>query len=59
MECQEYEYTPNPEGGKSTYRFDGKSWTRVVYNTETKRWNKSDSNGIRIGQREKYYDFSF
>lgn len=60
-ECQSYEYTPNPEGGVSTYRHkEGQAWEAMRLNPETKRWNKSKSGqGLRIGEREKYHDFCF
>ena len=58
-ENQEYEYTPNPDAAELFFRFDGKFWSRVRMNPETKRWNKIDSGGIRIGSRQKYHDFSF
>ena len=59
-ESQDYEYTRNPTG--ATYYFragkDGK-WQEVVKNENTGRWNRSASAGLRIGEREKYHDFSF
>lgn len=58
-ECQTYEYTPNPEGGKTTYRFKNEAWEAIYFNTDTKRWKKSGGSGLRIGEREKYHDFSF
>ena len=61
-ESQEYEYKIRPNGGKSFFRKNEKSgfWERVTKNETTGRWNKSNSGcGIRIGEREKYHDFSF
>ena len=61
-ESQEYEYKIRPNGGKSFFRKNEKSgfWERVTKNESTGRWNKSNSGcGIRIGEREKYHDFSF
>ena len=61
-ESQEYEYKIRPNGCKSFFRKNEKSgfWERVTKNESTGRWNKSNSGcGIRIGEREKYHDFSF
>ena len=61
-ESQEYEYKIRPNGGKSFFRKNEKSgfWERVTKNESTGRWNKSNIGcGIRIGEREKYHDFSF
>lgn len=59
-ECQDYEFTPNLEGSKTTYRrgADGK-WQGVYKNPESGRWIQSKGNGLRIGERDKYHDFSF
>jgi len=58
-EDQTYEYTPNPQGVTYSYRKgkDGQ-WQRVVFNTETGRWNKRDG-AIRLGVREEYWDPTF
>lgn len=52
-ECQEYEYTPVKDAPRSTYtkRKNG-AWVRA---------GESMKGGARlaIGQRERYYDFSF
>lgn len=46
-ECQEYEYTPNPNASVEVFRV-------------TKKGLKNKSgNYLSIGEREKYYDFSF
>ena len=61
-ESQEYEYKIRPDGGKSFFRKNEKSgfWERVTKNESTGRWHKSNGGcGIRIGEREKYHDFSF
>lgn len=59
-ETQDYEFTPNPDGYESNYRRekDG-TWSLVVKNETTGRWNKRSGNGLRIGSRDKYHDFSF
>ena len=61
-EAQEYEYKIRPNGSRSYFRKNVKTgfWERVSKNEETGRWNKLNSGcGIRIGEREKYHDFSF
>jgi len=59
-ESQEYTFTPNTE---ATIRYFQKNkngdWKAVVFNEETKRWNKVSCGGLHIGHRERYYDFSF
>jgi hypothetical protein len=58
-ECQQYLYSPNPNGRVHHYRQDKSGrWVEVEFNEETKRWNKRGG-GLRIGEREKYHDFSF
>lgn len=59
-ECQDYEFTCNPNGAINTFR-QGKDgmWEKVYKNPETGRWKKTDSRGLRIGERDRYYDFSF
>lgn len=59
-EAQDYEYMPNPYGRTDTFRFSqsGK-WDHVIKNAETGRWKKTDGLGLRIGERDKYHDFSF
>lgn len=59
-ESQEYEYTQDPNG--SVYVFKQSSdemWSQVHKNQETGRWNVSRRKGLRLGEREMYYDFSF
>lgn len=58
-EVQEYAYKPNPDAPEYFFRFDGEFWSQVRKNKETGRWNKVDGYGIRIGERQQYYDFSF
>lgn len=59
-EAQEYEYTPNPKGRLTTFRRnkDG-MWEEVEWNAGTNRWRKRGGYGLRLGERRKYYDFSF
>lgn len=59
-ESQTYEFTPNPDGYRATYRQSGKGmWEEVRFNPDTKRWSKTGGNGLRIGERDAYHDFSF
>lgn len=59
-ESQTYEFTANPAGRVVTFRQRANGmWQEVFFNAETKRWNKVDGLGLRIGSRAKYYDFSF
>lgn len=59
-ESQTWEYTANPEGSRSTFRRgDNGMWQPVWFNPKTKRWGKNEGNGVLIGRREKYHDFSF
>ena len=58
-ESQEYEYSRNLNGSLSNWRFDeGKGWRAVRYN-EKRRLVLTGGGGLRIGEREKYHDFSF
>jgi hypothetical protein len=61
-ECQEYEYTPNPNGSRYRFRFDNAigRW-REVYVKANGRicLIKGGGHGLRIGERDKYHDFSF
>lgn len=60
-ESQEYEYSSNPKGATHEYRRNKKTgrWDAVRFNAETNRYNKFDGPGLRLGEREKYHDFSF
>jgi len=51
-DCQSYDYTPNPEGAKSTYtlRKNGK-WVREGDSIKGQQ--------VAIGERDHYYDYSF
>lgn len=58
-ESQEYEYSPNPEASKQWFRFeDGKGW-RGVRDNGKGRMVLTGGGGLRIGEREKYHDFTF
>jgi hypothetical protein len=59
-EAQTYEYTPDPEGSISVFRSkDGSFWEEVRRNRETGRWNATRGKGLRIGERNRYYDPTF
>jgi hypothetical protein len=58
-EMQDYTYERDRTGPISTWRFDGKTWVRIVRNPTTGRWNQRPGEGLRIGEREKYHDFTF
>lgn len=59
-ESQEYEYTPNPDAQITTFRKEANGrWQMVRKNSTTKRWNKVESWNVFVGERERYYDFSF
>jgi hypothetical protein len=55
-----YEYAPNPNGSESHYRLEANgNWQGVVISQQTGRWGKAGSRGLRIGERQEYYDPSF
>ena len=55
----EYEYSSNPDGRKYTYRFRNDRWEQIYRNPDTNRWVKSEGDGLRIGERDRYYDPHF
>jgi len=58
-ESQKYEYTTNWDAPRSYFkRLPNGTWQERRFNKETNRWNKG-SQGIYVGERERYYDFSF
>jgi hypothetical protein len=61
-ECQQYEYTPNPNGYIDHYRRSAINanapWVGTYQKEESGRWLKGHGQ-LRIGEREKYHDFSF
>jgi hypothetical protein len=59
-ESQGYDYTPNPNGSCEYFRREESGmWQAVTKNTVSGRWNKGEGHGLRIGERDEYYDFSF
>jgi hypothetical protein len=62
-ESQEWDCSPDPRMMKHTFRRgwneqDGR-WQKVWFNKKTTRWNKVEGEGLLIGQRKHYHDFSF
>ncbi len=60
-DMQDYDYTPNPDGREYSFKFfpNKNKWSEVEFNPKTKRFIKSGSMGLILGQRDEYYDFSF
>jgi hypothetical protein len=58
-ECQDYDYSPNPNGRVQTFRQAANGMWERVYKGDTGRWKKTDCGGLRIGSRDTYYDFSY
>ena len=60
-EDQSYEFVPNPNAPKKMYRLDRNGqWRRSERNFATGKWRFLDkSQSIRLGERDKYHDFSF
>lgn len=59
-ESQRYRFSPDPNGRVYRYRQDKSGrWQAVEQNPATGRWVKSGGKGLRMGERSKYYDFSF
>lgn len=59
-EQQVYEYTPDPNGCMRHFRrTDTGTWRSVRFNPDSKRWVFAGGNGLRLGQRDHYHDFSF
>jgi hypothetical protein len=61
-ESQEYEYSPNPNGSIRTFRQEPNGmWQEVVAGKRPGTFKKASGGGcgLRIGERERYYDPSF
>lgn len=58
-ESQEYEYTTNPDGYKRYFRKDKNNQWREMRHNENGRLVYTGGCGLRVGEREKYHDFSF
>lgn len=58
-EMQTYEFSRNPEGVPLWFKkLPNGVWQQMRYNPDTGRWRKGET-GLRIGERDRYYDFSF
>lgn len=59
-DCQEYEYSRNPNGSKYTFKLKGTKWVAVGQNYDGKGWSEGFGSGnLSIGRRNKHYDYSF
>lgn len=58
-ECQRYEFTPNENGREWWFSFDERGWRQVELGDANRFRLVSGGKGLRIGERGKYYDFSF
>ena len=57
---QNYTFERDENGTKYTYRQSKEGyWHEVYKNAKTGRWKKLDGKGLRIGDRDHYYDPSF
>lgn len=60
-DCQDYSYSPNPQGSVYTFKreMDGR-WSEVYKSEKTGRWKKyNGGKGFRLGARDSYHDYSF
>jgi len=58
-ESQSWAFEPNPQGALYTFRQSKNGqWEEVRVNEKTGRFNKIEGNGLRIGERAEYYDFT-
>lgn len=57
-ESQTYEFSRNPHGPVSTFRFRNGMWEHVYLNINN-RYVVDKTEGLRIGERSEFYDFSF
>lgn len=58
--CQEYAFEPSILGNVHTYRqSEGGQWQPVRLNIKTQRWVKTEGSGLRIGERDAYFDPCF
>lgn len=57
-EDQSYDFVTKVNGAKRYFKLCGDTW-KCVRRSETGRWVLSGERGLRIGERDKYHDFSF
>lgn len=58
-ESQTYEYSRNENGSTYMFRITDAGFVSVYEDRDTGRIKKGCGQGLMIGRREKYYDFSF
>lgn len=58
-ESQEYEYTPDTNGMKYSFKLKNDRWQQVHFSKKTNRWKLLKGEGLLLGTRRHYYDFSF
>jgi hypothetical protein len=59
-ESQTYRFERNPDGPITFFRRNKYGrWERVERNTDTGRWVKFGTEGVRFGERDEYFDFNF
>lgn len=56
-DSQHYDYTPNLEGSKTTFRILENGFQKVYVNHNNRFVNTSG--GVMFGERDEYYDYSF
>lgn len=54
----QYEYAQDTAGRLSHFRFRNNRWEEI-HKSDKGRWVKSGGYGLRLGQRERYYDPHF
>ena len=58
-ECQDYEFSPDPNARPYYFRIGRNGlWEQIAQN-DVGRWVKAGGQGLRIGKRDEYHDFSF
>lgn len=59
-ESQTYTYESDPKGAVHTFRkAKNGMWQQVRLNERSGRYVKTEGQGLRIGERDEYRDFSF
>lgn len=59
-DCQTYEYTPDPKGRKTSFRFTpAKGWREVHTKANGRVCLVPGGARLTIGTRRKYFDYSF
>lgn len=58
-DSQDYEYHPNPEGAVRTFKVDSAGIYRSAILSCYGRWKMEGSSQLLVGERQKFYDYSF